>query len=162
MWFKSTKLENQIVSDVELIKEIRKYWENITIEKDFDRVIQQTYRTENDFRGIILYSVYKFFWNKEEKIPTADFLSQNIGEEIKDLVLEVVRVNSFDSQFGISYINVFKTLQNNIVVSMNSYKVGEVGEKFNLTKCKVHEKTAWKNINQTYIKTTRQKNFVQV
>jgi hypothetical protein len=155
----------------ELVETICDLWENKEPENNFENNLRDMYRISKVVSGLLTFSVYKYFWNLEEKklAKVLKYLDAEIGSEIKNLEVTLEKVNSFEGQYGPTYFNQFITANNEIIISKNSYSFFKdntfdyaIGQKYIISKAKVVEKKMFRDYPQTIIKVSRQVNFQKV
>ncbi len=108
----------KVIKDIisgEDFKSIIKYYEETEPKDNFGFNLKTQFTTQGNIGGILVYGIYKYFWDKAKREmepkekETWNRFPGEVGTEVKNVKVKLLRFTSFETGFGEKYVYTFVT-----------------------------------------------------
>lgn len=108
----------KVIKDIiqgEDFKNITKFYEEMNPSDNFGFNLKNQFQSQGNLVGILVYGVYKYFWDTAKKNiepkekETWNRFPGEVGDEVKNLKVKLLRFTSFETGFGSKYVYTFVT-----------------------------------------------------
>lgn len=108
----------KVIKDIiqgEDFKNIIKFYEEMNPADNFGFNLKNQFTTQGNLVGVLVYGVYKYFWDTAKKNmepkekETWNRFPGEVGDEVKNLKVKLLKFTSFETGFGAKYVYTFVT-----------------------------------------------------